>query len=228
LKGIGLDKRISIITGHYGVGKSEISVNLAINLAKQGKKVIIADMDIINPYFRSNEARHELEKHGVEVIATKYANTNVDIPALTGELRKYLFDRSYNVVMDVGGDDAGALVVGRYRHEIPDDEATLYFVINCFRPETTTVSGVVNILEEIEKSSRMKVSYLINNSHLMDDTTDNDIINGIEFATEVSKTTNIPVAFHAVMKKDGINIDKYVKEPVLWLDKTIVFPAIEK
>jgi len=223
-----LDKRISIITGHYGVGKSEISVNLAINLAKQGKKVIIADMDIINPYFRSNEARHELEKHGVEVIATKYANTNVDIPALTGELRKYLFDRSYNVVMDVGGDDAGALVVGRYRHEIPDDEATLYFVINCFRPETTTVSGVVNILEEIEKSSRMKVSYLINNSHLMDDTTDNDIINGIEFATEVSKTTNIPVAFHAVMKKDGINIDKYVKEPVLWLDKTIVFPAIEK
>ncbi|HEY8420755.1 MAG TPA: P-loop NTPase [Thermoclostridium sp.] len=223
-----MDKRISIITGHYGVGKSEISVNLAINLAKQGKKVIIADMDIINPYFRSNEARHELEKHGVEVIATKYANTNVDIPALTGELRKYLFDRSYNVVMDVGGDDAGALVVGRYRHEIPDDEATLYFVINCFRPETTTVSGVVNILEEIEKSSRMKVSYLINNSHLMDDTTDNDIINGIEFATEVSKTTNIPVAFHAVMKKDGINIDKYVKEPVLWLDKTIVFPAIEK
>lgn len=216
-----MEKRIHIITGHYGAGKSEISVNLAIKLAKQGKKVLFADMDIINPYFRSNEARHELEKHGIEVITTKYANTNVDIPALTGELRKYLFDKSYNIVMDVGGDDAGALVVGRYRHEIPDEEASLYFVINCFRPETTSISGVIKILDEIEKASRMNVTYLINNSHLMEHTTGSDIEKGIEFALKVSNATNVPIAFHAVMKRDGIQINKDIKKPLFWLDKTM-------
>ena len=120
-----MDKRIHILTGHYGVGKSEISVNLAIKLAKQGKKVLFADMDIINPYFRINEARQILEKHGITVVTTKYANTNVDIPALTGELRRYLFDTGYSIVMDVGGDDAGAHVVGRYRNEIPYGETIL-------------------------------------------------------------------------------------------------------
>jgi len=216
-----LEKRIHIITGHYGVGKSEISVNLAVKLSKQGRKVLFADMDIINPYFRSNEARHILEKHGIEVTATKFANTNVDIPALTGELRKYLFDRSYDIVMDVGGDNAGALVVGRYRNEIRDKEAALYYVINCFRPETATVSSVINVLNEIRDASRMDVSYLINNSHLMDDTTNSDIEKGIDFAQEVSKTTKIPIVFHAVMKKDGIKISKDIKEPVFWLNKTM-------
>lgn len=216
-----MDKRIHIITGHYGVGKSEISVNMAISMARQGKKVLFADMDIINPYFRSNEARYELEKNGVEVITTRFANTNVDIPALTGQLRRYLFDRNYSIVMDVGGDDAGAFVVGRYRNEIPDEDAALYFVINCFRPETTSVSGVLKVLEEIENAARMNVNYIINNSHLMEHTTDSDIEKGMEFALEVSKTTNIPVAFHTVMKREGIQIKKNVMEPVFWLNKTM-------
>lgn len=216
-----MEKRIHIITGHYGVGKSEISVNLAINLAQQSKKVLFADMDIINPYFRSNEARHILEKHGIKVITTKFANTNVDIPALTGELSKYLLDKSFTIVMDVGGDDAGAFVVGRYRNEINDEQAALYFVINCFRPETTSVSGVIKVLNDIKNASRMDVSYLINNSHLMEATTNEDIKKGIEFALEVSNTTNIPIAFHSVMKKDGISINKDIKESVLWLNRTM-------
>ena len=216
-----MDKRIHILTGHYGVGKSEISVNLAIKLAKQGKKVLFADMDIINPYFRSNEARQILEKHGITVVTTKYANTNVDIPALTGKLRRYLFDTGYSIVMDVGGDDAGAHVVGRYRNEIPDGEAILYYVINCFRPETTTEDGVVKILNEIRIASGMDVDFIINNSHLMEHTTVSDIEKGMEFARKVSNTLKIPVAFHAIMKRDDIRIGNDVKEPVLWLNKTM-------
>lgn len=91
------EKRIHIITGHYGVGKSEISVNLAIKMAEQGKKVVLADMDTVNPYFRSSLARSQLERQGIKVIAPKFANTNVDVPALTGEFSRYLMDKSFKL-----------------------------------------------------------------------------------------------------------------------------------
>jgi len=221
-----LDKRIHIITGHFGAGKSEISVNLAMEYKKQGKKVLLADMDTVNPYFRSSMARNQLEKLGIEVITPKFANTNVDVPALTGEFSRYLPDKSYNIVMDMGGDDAGALVVGRYRHELKDCGSVLYFVINCFRPETSTVSGVLKIIGEIEKSSGMEINYLINNSHLMDDTNLSDIIKGMEFTQKVSGITNIPVAFHAIMKKNLPEMPEGFDEPVFLMEKTINFPDV--
>lgn len=220
-----MEKRIHIITGHYGAGKSEISVNLAMSLSRNGKKVLLADMDTVNPYFRSSNAKDELERCGIKVIIPWFANTNVDVPALTGEFSRYLADKSYHVVMDVGGDDAGALVISRYRNEICGDEAVVYFAVNCFRPETSDISGVMKILDEIKSTSGMEISFLVNNSHLMDSTTHNDIKHGIEFIRELSNITTIPVAFHAVMKKTGFRADD-VKEPVLWLTRTINFPDI--
>lgn len=127
--------------------------------------------------------------------------------------------------MDTGGDDAGALVIGRYRREIRDDEAVLYFVINCFRPETSNISGVLEILEEIKKSSGMDVDFLINNSHLMNHTTPGDIVKGIEFAHSISMSANIPIAFHAFMTKNDIVVHD-LKEPVLWMKRIINFPDI--
>ena len=214
-----MDKRIHILTGHYGSGKSEISVNLAIELSQKGRDILFADLDIINPYFRSNEAKGILEKYSISVMTTKYANTNVDIPALTGELSRYLNNKSKTLVVDVGGDDAGARVVGRYRNEIPKDEALMYFVVNCFRPETKTIDGVLEILGEIREASGLDVDALINNGHLMGDTTANDIKKGIEFSLEVSQKTGIPIAFHAIMKESLSNIDFLINEPILWMDK---------
>jgi hypothetical protein len=214
-----IKKRIHIVTGHYGSGKSEISVNLAVELSETEKNIVFADMDIINPYFRSNEAKSILENHGISVITTKYANTNVDIPALTGELSRYLADKNTTLVMDVGGDDAGARVVGRYRNEITSDDAIMYFVINCFRPETKTIDGVLKILDEVKNASGMEVGALINNSHLLDKTTGSDIEKGMEFAYEVSMKTDIPIAFHAVMKADFAKLSSPVVETVLWMDK---------
>ena len=216
-----MKKRIHIIMGHYGTGKSEVSINLAINPSQQKENVVFADMDIVNPYFRSNEAKFVLEDHGVKVITTKYANTNVDVPALTGELSKYLVDKGSELVIDVGGDNAGSLVIGRYRHEIKDEEASVYLVINCFRPETTTVSGALKILEEIHTASRMKVNYIINNSHLMEGTTIQDILKGMEFAAEVSEKTNIPIAFHSIMKNEELEFNYTAKEPIFWMSKTM-------
>lgn len=216
-----LDKRIHIITGHYGSGKSEISINLAMALSRQGKKVVLADMDIINPYFRSNEAKELMEDKGITVMTTKYANSNVDIPALTGELRFHLHDKNATLIIDVGGDDAGAKVVGSYSNEIPEQDANLYFVVNCFRPETTSLDGIRVILDEIQSAARMDVNYLINNGHLMSATTEQEVKKGIDFTKQVSHSTEIPIAFHAIMKNTPISSALLLDEPVFWMDKTM-------
>lgn len=216
---VNLDKRIHIITGHYGSGKSEISVNMALSMNREN--IIFADLDIVNPYFRSNEARSMLENRGIQVITTKYANTSVDIPALTWDLSRCLMDKTATLILDVGGDDAGAKVVGRYRNEIPADEAVQYFVLNFFRPETRTVEGALSILQEIRQASRMKVDYIINNSHLMEHTTWQDVLQGKAFAEEVSLASGIPIAFHAVMKSISTEESNSFNEPVFLMEKTM-------
>jgi len=212
-------KRIYIFTGHYGTGKSEVSLNFAINRSKTAQKTVFADLDIINPYFRSSAAVDILKKNGIIPVSTKYANTNVDIPALTGEITQYLKDSGTILIIDTGGDDAGANVIGRYRNEIPVSDSVMYYVINCFRPETRTVDDVMKILDEIRISSRMDVDYIINNSHLMDKTTEHDIIAGCEFARAVSKESGIPIAFHSVMKENLEKIKYDFKEPVFPMDR---------
>ena len=214
-----LEKRIHIITGHYGSGKSEISVNLALTMNREN--IVFADLDTVNPYFRSNEARNMLEEKGIRVITTKYANTSVDIPALTGDLSRFLLDKTATLILDVGGDDAGAKVVGRYRNEIPADDATLYFVLNYFRPETRTVEGALVILNEIREASRLQVDYIINNAHLMEHTTWQDVLQGKAFAEEVSRASGIPIAFHAIMKSAAVENTEGFKEPVFLMEKTM-------
>jgi len=213
------NKRIHIFTGHYGSGKSEVSLNFAINMSKTERKTVFADLDIINPYYRSSAAENILERNGIILVTTKYANTNVDIPALTGEVTQYLKDNGAALIIDTGGDDAGAKVIGQYRSEIPVSEALMYFVINCFRPETRTVDGVMKIFDEIRLSSKMDVDYIINNSHLMDKTTESDILTGIEFARAVSIKSGIPIAFHSVMKENLEKIRFDFQEPVFPMEK---------
>lgn len=214
-----MDRRIHIITGHYGSGKSEISINMALSM--KHRKVVFADLDIINPYFRSNEAKNMLEEKGITVMTTKFANTNIDIPALTGDLSRYLPDKSVTIIMDVGGDDAGAKVVGRYRNEIPASEAAVYFVLNFFRPETRTAEGAMTTLEEIQAAGRMKVDYIINNSHLMEFTTEDDILQGKAFAEQVSRASGIPIAFHAILQTTPISSELQFNEPVFRMKKTM-------
>lgn len=213
------NKRIHIFTGHYGSGKSEVSLNFAINMSKTERKTVFADLDIINPYYRSSAAENILERNGIILVTTKYANTNVDIPALTGEVTQYLKDDGAALIIDTGGDDAGAKVIGRYRSEIPVSDALMYFVINCFRPETRTVDGVMKIFDEIRLSSKMDVDYIINNSHLMDKTTERDILTGIEFARAVSIKSGIPIAFHSVMKENLEKIRFDFQELVFPMEK---------
>ena len=147
-------KRLTLFAGHYGSGKTNIAVNYAMLLADEGKKVCIADLDIVNPYFRTKDSEDELRAKGITLIASPYANTNVDLPALPAESYRLVQDKSCYGVIDIGGDDRGAYALGRYADLIKaEGDYRMAFVLNKYRPLTSTVDGAVEIMREIEASS---------------------------------------------------------------------------
>src|SRR5690554_6753379 len=144
------DKRISIFTGHFGSGKSEVSVNFAIKLSQLKNKVAVVDLDIVNPYFRAVDAKKLLLDNNIKVVSPMYANTNVDVPALPPEINSLFEDRSYNVVFDVGGDDLGARALARYNEELLNEGYEMYLVVNTKRQDTNTDSKIIQMAKEIE------------------------------------------------------------------------------
>lgn len=210
-------RRISIITGHYGSGKTNISVNMAINLAKAGKKVTIVDLDIVNPYFRTADFKKLLESYDINVILPIYANTNLDLPALPAQINSIFDQTDSYVIIDVGGDDAGAIALGRYSNQIKKQNFDLFYVINECRFQTKEASEAVTLLKDIEASSRLKATKLINNTNLGEETTLDTVLDSKEFAQDVSRLTALPVEFTCLNKKFSSNengilpIDIFVK-----------------
>lgn len=192
--------RISIIAGHYGSGKTNISVNMALDLAKSGKEVTVVDLDIVNPYFRTADFRKMLEKHGVTVITPTYANTNLDLPALPPEINSIFDQKNRSVIIDVGGDDAGAIALGQFASRIEAAGYEMYYVINECRYLTRDAGETAALLLEIEASARVHATKLINNTNLGDDTTVEIIRRSHEFAEETSRLTGLPLAFTCVPK----------------------------
>lgn len=194
------DKRIRIITGHYGSGKTEFAVNYAVKLAQQGSKTAIADLDIVNPYFRSREKKDHLERLGIRVVAPEGKFINADVPALPADIYTLLQDESYQVVLDVGGDAAGARALGRYYNHLKDADYDMFIVINANRPSTGSPSEVIRYIEEIERSARIPATGLVNNTHMLRNTTAEDIIRGQRVIDEVSRQKNLPVKYISVIE----------------------------
>jgi len=183
---------IKIICGHYGTGKTNLTVNLAKNRAAAGEKVTVVDMDIVNPYFRSSDYRGILEEDGIEVIAPVFGATNLDLPSLPASM--YMaFEKEGTVYFDLGGDDVGATVMGRFREKLNGREYEMYYVVNRYRDLDCNPQETVNILREIEGVTRLKATAIINNSHLMDETTSQHIKDGIEYTREVARLAGLPV-----------------------------------
>lgn len=224
MKKFCFNKRINIFCGHYGSGKSEISVNSAILLKETADKVLMADMDIVNPFFRSADAKSALESMGIKVVAPLYANTNVDVPAIGPEISVALKNKDYSVILDVGGDEEGARVLGRYYHQIPKDEYDMFFVLNRSRPMTVNLDETLSYIYEIEQASRLKLSGIINNTHYLDQTTIGDVLHGLELAQEVERETQIPIRATCVMQGMEQEIDKKVNHPIIVLQKNILLP----
>jgi hypothetical protein len=165
------DKRINIFIGHFGSGKTEVAVNYALKLVKANPKTCIVDLDIVNPYFRTADAKIQLEEKGIWVILPMYANTNVDVPALPPEMNSIFEKKQYSTVFDVGGEDIGAKVISRYREDILKDSYELFAVINVKRPMTETADRIEKMIYELEEASRIKITKLVNNTNLLDETT---------------------------------------------------------
>lgn len=191
-------KRISVVAGHYGSGKTNISVNMALKLARQGEKVTIVDLDIVNPYFRTADFKELLENENIHVITPTYANTNLDIPALPAEVNSVFDQKDAYVIIDVGGDDAGAIALGRYARFIAAEDYDMYYVINENRYQTKSPNEAVELLQEIEYCAKVKATKLINNSNLGSETTIDTVMRSNTFANKVSELTGLPIAFTCI------------------------------
>ena len=186
------DKRFNLICGHYGCGKTNLALNVAKKKADEGEKVILVDLDLVNPYFRSSDYAAELGE-GISVIAPVYANSNVDIPSLPASINS-IFDTDAFVILDIGGDDVGATVLGRFTDRIKALDYDMYYVINKYRNLTATPEEAAEILSEIERVSRLKATAIINNSHLKAETVAKTVTDSMEFARETAVKTGLPIA----------------------------------
>ncbi len=189
-------KKINIITGHYGSGKTNIAVNMAVELAKQGKKTAIVDLDIVNPYFRSADFEELFSGCGVELVKPLYANTNLDIPAISFDLERIANDDGY-VIIDVGGDDDGAVALGRYAGFLSlfGDDLDFFYVVNKFRYLKGEEDEALGLLWKIEAASRLRATKIINNSNLGRETTPQDVLSSIGFAEKIAKESGLPLEF---------------------------------
>ena len=187
-------KRVTILTGHYGSGKTSIAVNLAMRLAAEGKPVTICDLDIVIPYFRTADHRARLTERGVALISSQFAGSNVDLPALPAELYAAIEDRSAYAVLDVGGDDRGAVALGRYAPSIlAAGDYGMLFVTNFFRPLTKTPEAALAVLREIETACGIPAAGLINNSNLGRATAARDLLDTAARMETLSKLAGLPV-----------------------------------
>ena len=192
-------KRITLLSGHYGSGKTNVAVNMAMELRKQYDRVTVADLDIVNPYFRTLDSKADFDHAGIRLIVSEYANTNLDVPALPQEIYTIVDDTSARVVIDVGGDERGALALGRISDRIKEEnDYEMLLVINRFRPLTRTPDDVVEIMKEIEAAGRIPFTGIVNDSNLGAETDADTVRGSLAFAQEVSQLTGLPVVMTAV------------------------------
>lgn len=192
-------KRITILSGHYGSGKTNIAVNLALALRRQRDRVAIADIDIVNPYFRTKDSEAALQRAGIRLICSAYANSNLDIPALPQDIYAITDDRSLSCILDVGGDERGALALGRIAPAIREEnDYDMFCVVNKYRPLTRDAASTLEIMQEIEQACGLRFSGIINNSNLGRETTPDDVLQSVPYAQALSSLAGIPVLFTTV------------------------------
>lgn len=200
-------KRITLFAGHYGSGKTNIAVNYALKLKKEGKEVRIADLDIVNPYFRTKDSASELAAAGIELISPAFANTNVDLPALPAEVYSLMQNKNNFAVLDIGGDDRGAYALGRYREYIlEENDYEMIFVANFYRPLTTTPEEALEVMREIEAACKLPFTAIVNNSNLGNSTIPEDIEKTDSKARELSQISGLPILFTSVEEKIAENV----------------------
>ena len=200
-------KRITLFAGHYGSGKTNIAVNFAKHIKDATNKVSIIDLDIVNPYFRTKDSEADLKKHGIEIVSSEYANTNLDAPALPKEIYSAIADKSQYLVIDVGGDDRGAVALGRFAPDITEDEFDMLFVANFYRPLTKTAEEALEVMREIELAGHIAFTGIVHNSNIGDETKPDDLIKKIPELEKLSKLSRLPVVMTTVAENSPLYKD---------------------
>lgn len=218
-------KKIVLFIGNYGSGKTEVAVNFAINQVRQGKTVRLVDLDLVNPYFRSRECRETLEAQGIKVILPGDGYLNADLPILAPEVRGSIEREDGLTILDVGGDNVGATVLGSLSASITRAGYDMLLVHNARRPFTDTVEGTLTIAREIETAARLKLSGVLGNTHLMDDTTIEVLYEGCEISRQVSIALDLPFLFVSAEQRliNGLDLKK-IGVPVLPLTRQMLPP----
>lgn len=215
-------ERIILVTGHYGSGKTNLSVNLALKLQEAGRQVVLCDLDIVNPYFRSADFERLMHEKGIGTISPTFANTNLDLPSLGGGLSALLRTGDKTIIVDVGGDDAGATALGRYAPDIQRGAYTMLYVYNHYRYLTQEAADALEVLNAIKAVSRLECTHIVNNSNLSYETSAEDIEHAIAPCQELSRIARLPVLFTTVPRavypafegREGfLPIEVYVKKP---------------
>ncbi|HHT50356.1 MAG TPA: ATP-binding protein [Eubacteriaceae bacterium] len=205
------DHRVHVITGHYGSGKTEFALNFAFKKAEKQDNIAIADMDIVNPYFRSREKKAELEERGIKLISSSTGYSTADVPAISPEVYGILQSNKYEVILDVGGDPNGARVLGRYFQYFQEDNYNMWMVVNANRPNTQKSKEVIEYINRIQDSSRIAMTGLINNTHMIRETSKEDIIRGNDLVVEVSEITGLPIVYTSVLEEVVPDLPKDIK-----------------
>ena len=190
-------KRLTLFAGHYGSGKTNIAVNYALFLANLGKKVCIADLDIVNPYVRTKDSAEELAAAGIDLVSPQYANSNVDLPALPAESYRLVHDKSTYGIMDIGGDDRGAYALGRFTPFIlEENNYRMAFVANACRPLTRTPEDALEVMREIEQACGLQFTCIVNNTNLGTETLPDDILGSLDYIQKLCELTCLPLWMH--------------------------------
>lgn len=192
-------KRITLFCGHYGSGKTNIAVNYAFYLRRQGLPVAIADLDIVNPYFRTKDSEKELEAEGIEVISLPFANSSVDLPALPAEAYSLVQNTARYAVLDIGGDDRGAYALGRYApYILEENNFDHLYVANFHRPLTPTAEEAFEVMQEIFGACGLPFTGIVNNSNLGSETRAEDVLSTQAEAEKLSRLAGVPVVMTCV------------------------------
>ena len=208
------EKRVTLFAGHYGSGKTNVAVNYALWLRQRHDKVAIADLDVVNPYFRTKDSAEVLTQHGIKLISSPYANTNVDVPALPAEAYTILDNPDLTAVIDVGGDDRGALALGRYVPSIRQEgDYEMLLVINRYRPLTQTGADAVTVMREIEAAAGMPFTGIVHNSNLGEETTAQDVLESASYAEDIAQRTGLPIRLTTVRRELLPQVEGLVPNP---------------